>query len=253
MRHYVAGLAIVGIVAMAAIVACPPAASAIPFQNPPEEFAPDWWTQFPYQRNIYWDFAVPPVGGPPGPLPGAHYQGTLDPILWESDFVELTGDTEWFPDVPVTGGTVTGAIGIDNRAGATELTGTAVFHLDNKGPDAVKHVWDEATYVIGGGAIFLENMVVPPDYDVTGAAGPLNHELVDPALDLWRDNWWWQIEPNPPWEEKVMTFIVPPGGFVFVDDYHVATECVPEPTTVIVWSLVAAVGIAFGWSQRRKK
>ncbi|MDY7001559.1 MAG: hypothetical protein SVS15_07240, partial [Thermodesulfobacteriota bacterium] len=62
------------------------AALAHPFINPPEYFAPGWQTQFPYQRNVYWDFSVSPVGGPPGPLPGAVYEGWADPMLWESDY-----------------------------------------------------------------------------------------------------------------------------------------------------------------------
>src|ERR1017187_9167722 len=42
------------------------------FVNPPETTWSWWVTQPPYQRNIYWNFSVNPVGGPsPTGTPGA--------------------------------------------------------------------------------------------------------------------------------------------------------------------------------------
>ena len=57
-------------------------ANADPFINPPETtWNPPWVTQFPYQRNIYWDFSTgSPVGGPSvNGTPGAVYEGYDDP------------------------------------------------------------------------------------------------------------------------------------------------------------------------------
>src|SRR5208337_3611901 len=70
-------------------------AQADQFINPPEIFAPVWYTAFPYQRNIDMGFSVYPVSSPGSGIPGAVYEGTLDPYLLGSDYVTLNGVT-WY-------------------------------------------------------------------------------------------------------------------------------------------------------------
>jgi len=42
------------------------------------------------------------------------------------------------------------------------------------------------------------------------------------------------------------------GGQQFVAYEQTATNVIPEPTTVVVWSLLAALGLAAGWRRRRR-
>jgi hypothetical protein len=39
-------------------------------------------------------------------------------------------------------------------------------------------------------------------------------------------DWYYFVKDNPPWEEIVFTFNVPPGGYAYLTFLHVATECV---------------------------
>jgi hypothetical protein len=221
------------VVALAAM-ALAPNTLAMPFERPPEQYIPGWECPFPYQRNIYWDFGISPVGGPSANgTPGAHYEGWLDDRLKVSDWVEFTGDVEWFPTYtdPVTGYVYTGVVGIDNRQGATTKSGTIVYHLDNRpDPNAYKDVYDEAVYIISNGS-FGEYLFPPPGYDVSDPI-IIGQTQVSTDPPLFLDNFYWRIKPNPPWEEKVMDLSVGPGGLILLDSYHIATYCMPEPATM---------------------
>ena len=198
------------------------------FDNPPETNAPEWETPFPYQRNIDWDFSQDPRYYSP------HYEGYDDDELWSSDYVEFTGDVTWY----ASSLGYDGVIGIDNTGGAVPLAGTVVFHIDNwDDPQLVKHIWDEAEFMEGGDADIWEAApILPPGHVVVDTwLSDSNQISTDP--ELWQDNWYCKIEPNPPWEEKVIAFDVPAGDFAFVDRFHIATECVPEPVTLSLFAL----------------
>jgi len=238
---------------MAILVLSSPSWGSV-FENPPEVYAPAWSTSYPYQRNIDWDFSTDPEGGPTGSgAPGADYSGYDDPFLWDSDFVQFTGDVQWFDTAPGTGtNPYSGVIGIDNRGGLDHLSGTAVFHIDNWPIDnLVKHMWLEVDYATEDGGDFWWYLDLPVGYSETDWDFFDDREIgTDPELR--RVNFWNEIEPNPPWEEIVIGFEVPVDTFVFIDRFHIATECIPEPSTLVIWSLLALCGIGIGWRRRRK-
>lgn len=182
-------------------------------------------------------FDVNPVSAPGNGIPGAVYEGWLDPTLKVTDYVLLTGGVQWYPSL--SGFTQTGLIGVDNRAGTRTLVGTAIFHIDNTpDPSLVKNWWSEALGIFGGAAgveVFTE---------VYGQDGKLATFLGGPADNpdysgLYLSNGEWQIRPNPSYETAVVTFLAPPGGYALLDQVHIATECIPEPTSISLLALGA--------------
>lgn len=215
---------------------------AIPFELPPEANAPAWQTSFPYQRNIDWDFSSDPRTSSP------HYEGYDDPYLYESDYVEFTGAVTWYASAPSDGAeNYNGVIGIDNRSGTQVLSGTAVFRMDNWDREPadggwIKHIWEEVDVAWSEVYDIEQKVVVPTGYDIVWQdvweSWPWQ---IDADRDIWRIAAWIKILPNPPWEEKVYEFTVEPGEFAFIDRLHIATECVPEPATIALLALGAAV------------
>lgn len=222
------------LIALFVLMAVPAVGSQ--FVNPPEQSGYPWVTSFPYQRNIYWDFAVSPVGGPSiTGTPGAEYEGLLDVYLWGSDFVTFTGDFQWYAAIEGLGtNPINGAIGIDNRNGNTALHGTAVFHLDNTLNDQYeKHMWFEITGNQSSGALGVGTIDTPAGFKPTGLSFVGSQPFgTDPVQRL--ENYWAGISPNPPWEELVLTLDVAAGAYWYLDSLHIATECVPEPSTMLL-------------------
>ncbi len=232
---------------------------ASPFDWAPEDEAAsyglDWRTQFPYQRNIDWDFAVDPSGGPdPNGTPGAHYEGYDDDVLKVSDFVLLEGGVQWYSEVDVSAppynlGIYSGVIGIDNRTGTSDLPGSMTFHLDNHTGNDIKNLWIEWDFIASSTSsadVDIDTSVNPePPAVVIDDASIDPPRLVSASPPLYRQNAWSHIEPNPAWEEIQVDLVVAPGHFVLLDRIHVATECisaVPEPSTL---ALLGLVSIAF--------
>ena len=207
-----------------------------PFANPPES-NPNitWQTPFPYQRNIMLDFNADPVG-PVGAIPGATYQGYDDPLLWDSDYVEFTGSVEWNEAL--------GAVGIFDAEKPT--SGTLIVHLDNWVRDwPVKHLYEEVTWRWEGtsGSITQLPLGLPSGYEVVDWWGAVSDPARPEATDLWLQ-YWVEIEPNPPWEDKIIEFNVGGPGSVYVKSLHIATECVPLPGAVLLGMLgLGAAGL----------
>jgi len=223
------------------VVASCSSAFAVPFTNPPEVNYPGWVTDYPYQRNAFIDFLVDPTAG--GGIPGVVYSGYDDPVLQGSDFVQISGDLEWIPAIPNV--PRAGFIGIDNSAGQTPLTAEMVLHIDNwDDPNLAKHIWLEA--VVGGTDpdLFDLSLRGPGGYQVDFDAEDLQPIGMEGGLFWGRANAWGLIQPNPPWEELVMTLDVPPGHVAVVDTAHIATECVPEPGTLVLLG-IGVLGLAF--------
>jgi hypothetical protein len=212
-----------------------------PFVNPPED-NPNitWETQFSYQRNIFLDFNVNPIGSV-GAIPGADYEGYDDPKLWDSDYVEFTGAVEWNESL--------GAVGIFDSQGSS--SGSLIIHIDNWIRDwPVKHLYDEVVWFHEGaaGSIYQDYLGLPEGYtegDFWGIEGDSSRPSGE---DLWW-NYWVEIEPNPPWEDKVINFSIGDGGSVYVKSIHIATECVPEPATLALLGL----GGVFSVISRKRK
>ena len=58
-----------------------------------------------------------------------------------------------------------------------------------------------------------------------------------------------KIFPNPPWEHLTTVVQVPVGSYILIDELHLATECVPEPATM----MLRATGAAGGLTLRRRR
>jgi len=207
------------------------------FNNPPEDNAAITWSnQFPYQRNIMLKFDADPVG-PVGKIPGADYEGYHDPLLWDSDFIEISGDVEW--------NEAKGALGIFDAEG--NESGEVIFHFDNwERPWPVKHFYEEMVLQVEQvTGQFYQDVVLPEgcqvtdDWDSTSEIGQGRYEIL----------YWLEFQPNPPWEEKVYTFSTTAGGSIYLDSLHIATECIPEPATLSLLVMGALVTVG----RRRKR
>lgn len=234
-------------------------ASAEPFVSPPESdpMVPPggWTTVFPYPRNVLIDFATDPAAWPPDPtgppgsldmIPDVNYvlEGDDDPRLYPSDWGQGFGDYDWIDTDPRFPGRQ-GLAGIDNRQGWTV---SATLHLDNEPePRPVKHLWIEMEYYFDAGG--WQTSMDPAYTDIR-----FKSEVLP---DGWRRRtWWFEIEPNPPWEELTIgieTSELGPGTVLF-DYVHIATECVPEPGSLaLLGAGVLGLLCCFRRGRRRDK
>jgi hypothetical protein len=221
------------------------------------------------------------------------YAGTLDNVhedaygkkLWQYDRVTICGEgmectpVRYFPEQNEP---EKGAIGIDNSQGDAELSETIVFHLGNLDTPGVKHIWIELEWIYidesGNSVTDLDwyyNGYLPvspwilasseQDYEFwPGDEGfdysdndPFDNGL--PFYDEGKGKWYWtswfSIEPNPYWEDIELSLYASAGKQVYVDSFHVATECynpIPEPASI---SLIGfgLLGLLGGSIRRRWK
>lgn len=242
--------------AVAILLAVAATALADPFEVPPEGNAPDWHFPFPYPRNVLWDFATDPLGGPtPNGAPGAHYEGYLDPDLWRSDFVWYNDQVLWLPDGSPYGlpSQWQGLLVVPNIFGQDPVTGEIVFHIDNSSwLNDRKNMWLEFDFIVTDPTgVTIDSAIVAGPQGITfqmqdwmGNPRPL-------PSGLYRQNAWVGIEPNPLWEELRITLTVGPGNLAVLDSMHVATECLPEPSTFALAGIGLA-GLAF-WRWRKRR
>ena len=204
------------------------------FQHSPDEYGLDWWTPFPSgSRNILYDFDN-------GPLDSPHYYGEDDDELQGSDTINVVlGTLDWIDTDAAFPGRQ-GLIGIDNRGGAQARTTQIIIHIDNQERDDPyrKHVWKEVEWFRSAGAgVTQRHDLIPPGYIKADEWG----REQDLGGGWYQGNYWYKVEPNPPWEEIMITYTADPGEIVMDDFIHIATECVvpeEEVPTLSEWALV---------------
>jgi hypothetical protein len=245
-------LAVVGITVLASLVIAT-SVFASAFVNPPESSGEAWGCSFPYERNLLWTFdnGLPESGPTVGGLTDVDYEGYADPSLWNMDYVTTSGPIQWYDTISGYAGRQ-GLIGLDNREGTEHLTATVTFHLaniDRAWP--IKHLYKEIVFLADGGVLSYvhESENLPQGSVVSDAATTSLMEMQD---GFERQNVWYEYTINPSWEEVILTFHAKPGYIAVVDSLHIATECVPEPATMMLLGSLATglFGVA---GIRRKK
>ena len=240
-------------------------------------------------NSTAYDLIPEPYGAPPnyhmqGDLDRLAI-GQREAELWESDWLEITdlygvplwewdaaqqAQVTWEDRDAVSGRE--GIIGFEPGAEDPDLWLYLTWHLDNlPSNNQEKNIWSEVIWRMTEGANVWTAVSMPSGYVLsefngidTGVAG-FDPDLGSP-LDTWgpggTSRWWaWnfyaQIEPNPEWEELLMVIQVPGGSgdrtpsSLFIEEWHVATECVPEPGTFALFGL-GAVGLVI-WRRKKKQ
>jgi hypothetical protein len=196
---------------------------AEPFYYPPENNANiTWATQFPYQRNIMMSFGETPVGTVGAGIPGADYEGYDDPVLKVSDYVTTTGGVRWDQ--------ATGGIGIYGGG-----NGTITFHIDNWVRDwPVKYFYEEFIFKVEvvSGSIY-QDFITPDGMNKYTDSWIKQDDL---GGGRYRVSIWAEFQPNPPWEEKLFTLSSSTGN-IYLEELHIATVCIPEPSTMALLGL----------------
>ncbi len=189
------------------------------YVNPPP--SPPFIPGHERERTLFWDFD------------GASWQEpvTVEGPQWDTGIFEcdefVATNVEWFAQ-PIYWPEHSNVIGAENRTAET-WTATIRFHVNNydcNNPD--KYVWDEAVYAVGGGTTLNFDIRLAPGYEL--ATSEILNPVVLPEGGR-MDNFYGVIHPNPYWEEFVWTFVVPPGGYAYLDRFYVTTLCIPEPAT----------------------
>lgn len=236
-RQPKAGITVAALATLMAVVLAAAPTQAASFNVPPETQHPDWVTSFPYQRNILVDFTTNPStwpDDPTSPIPGArkdllpnvsaHHEGWDDPVLYPTDWFAWEGPLVW-SDTDPTGQGRQGIVGLESSA-PDDLD--LIWHIDNwDRPWMEKHFFVEAEFYT------TDNDGLDQLISSTGQI-----EILNPNYVVLADGWvrWWSwatLIPNPLYEEMINTISLNPQqvpGAVYVDYFHIATECVPAPS-----------------------
>lgn len=233
--------------ALALALAC---SEAPAYQDP--SWAPDWFKQCTGLKQwAQWAFTVPPTT-------------QIYPEQWDANYsvgrpiATLTDNASWYPRVAGDGW-----VGYQNLDPLN--AGSVDYHIrmDNVfRPDLYKQVWLSLDIFANvptdpsqaqlqwqwqskpGLAILQEGK----DFWITDTGSSFT--WVDPAgknvvLQKYTLEAYYEIWPQPSYEEWFWKWDVPVGGTIFVDDVHMVTQCIPEPVFFQMGALVGMGGLAF--------
>lgn len=196
-----------------------------PYYNP-------WVIPHPYQRNINWNFDSTSM--PLVPV----YSGLDDNDLKDLDSIQVAGDVQTYETDPTGLTSRTGFLGFDNRQGSVSAEGNVTIHLNNwESLNVSKHVWVEIEFLATPDVGIEPWVKLPTGFGIVAADQQLEGPLSDNAYRMVIPI---KIEPNPPWEEFGLVLQAEPGNYLLIDHAHFATECVPEPATVVLLTTGAA-------------
>jgi len=231
-----------------------PIATASVFEDPPEDniavvLPGGWWGSYPYQRNAMIGFDTDPAYWPQdnannsakdlGPEHNNyHLQGRLDSSLYPSDWLQIFGeDYTWQSEIDGRQGVI-----VLNHPFGTIPDGFGMtWFIDNiPEPRTYKHVYFELIYKVVGNA---EPPLFVSYFNTENSGSWITGTQNDFAAKDLGDGWkvwelWGQIEPNPPYESigvDIGFYAGTEGTTVYIDSWHVATECVPIPTTILLF------------------
>ena len=191
---------------------------------PAEDIVPPPWERFgPRTTYQAWEFSTPDQF----PLPDQMDNPYDDP---EMVITPIPGGY-WLPDY-------------DGRIGVWPLSGTIDVYIPNAPdhPDWTKRLWVQLTWEeleVGSG---IEPLVIVDDF----FEGQLIETFPIGTGDWFHSTYLIELPYNPPVE---WLFI---GGDIMVDELVVDTQCIPEPTTLIIWSLLGGLAVTVGWRRRRR-
>ena len=176
---------------------------------------------------------------------GFTYQGAMDPLLSEQDWLQFSTSVRVYCqvyDFPER----CGLIGIVNNTG-TVKRGFIKLHLANMPePNPEKLIWQKIRYIAGGETDF--SLVAPDGFEAILQRD--DSQTIQYEDGFFEEIWDATIQPNPSWEEFVWEFEVEPNKFFLIDRWEIATVCVPEPASMLALAGLSAAAL---FRRRRTK
>lgn len=198
-----------------------------------------WGPDFAAQRDIQWSFTSQDWKSP------TDYTGQE----WgNGDFVTIDGAVQWFDSSPIWPGH-SGLIGIDNTNGTETLQGTVMFNISNNSINAAAtNVWCEFVYydvfADGGGKSLTSQLIAFGGGSASGYLLGMQQlpDAIYPAT-AYIERYSGQASAGASSQAYLWSFAVPAGQATFIDDFHIATTGVPEPSCLIIVSMGLAAAI----------